>query len=153
MLITDQQKQHRRKARIIALQALFELDSTEHRLSDVIQERLAEQPDETDTDTRTFIETLVTGVRSSTDKLDTALSKYMTERPISQVSPVDRSVMRMALFEFGIWKETPYQIVINEAVQLAKEYGAESSARLVNAVLGAAVDHMDEVQAVLEAAR
>lgn len=148
MTIPETLKDQRRKARALALQALYELDGTTHRLGDVLSERLQEE--NLDPEAHPFIETLVTGVRSNADRLDDALNRFMPERPVSQLSTVDRSIMRMALYEFGIWKETPHGVVINEAVELAKRYGADSSARLVNAVLSTLVDRITEVQPALE---
>lgn len=129
----------RRQARRMALQALFELDTTTHRLDDVIDERIAYgRPDEHGA---RFLRWLVGGVVQNRETLDMLISTYAPEWPVDQLAIIDRNILRMALFEIGSQEtDTPPKVVINEAVELAKEFGGDSSPRFINGVLGSALD-------------
>jgi N utilization substance protein B len=137
---------NRRIARTIGLQALYELDSTQHPIGGVMEARMAEHPDLDDA-TRQFSHQLVAGVCAYKAKLDAAIQQYAPEWPLDQVAVVDRNLIRMALWEFAISGNTPAKVAINEAVELAKIFGAESSARFVNGVLGALMAHEAVVRA------
>lgn len=137
---------NRRMARTIGLQALYELDSTQHPIGGVMEARLAEHTDIDDV-TRQFAHQLVAGVCTHKTKLDIVIQQYAPEWPLDQVAVVDRNLIRMALWEFAISGGTPVRVAINEAVELAKIFGAESSARFVNGVLGALMAHEAVVRA------
>ena len=126
--------QVRRQARIVALQALYEIDSVKHLAGVVIQQRIEdnEMPEEG----QAFVRALVTGVLRSQARLDELIATYAPEWPIDQMSIIDRNVLRIALFEFLIDGGTPPKVAINEAVELAKAFGSDSSPRFVNGVLG-----------------
>lgn len=140
---------NRRLARVIALQALYELDTTTHSIEAVMTERLAEN--QTDEELRKVIYQLVGGVRDSQAKIDRLIQHSAPEWPLDQVAVIDRNLIRMAIYECAIWGETPIKVAINEAVDLAKDYGSESASRFVNGVLGALVANEDELRAVLGA--
>ena len=129
----------RRQARRLALQALFELDTTEHRLDIVLDERIAVGgPDE---NSAQFLRWLVGGVAGNLATLNTLIATYAPEWPVDQLAIIDRNILRLALFEVGSREtDTPPKVVINEAVELAKEFGGESSPRFINGVLGSALD-------------
>ena len=129
----------RRQARRLALQALFELDTTEHRLDIVLDERIAVgNPDE---NSAQFLRWLVGGVAGNLATLNTLIATYAPEWPVDQLAIIDRHILRLALFEVGSREtDTPPKVVINEAVELAKEFGGESSPRFINGVLGSALD-------------
>jgi transcription antitermination protein NusB len=141
---------NRRPARIIALQALYELDVTQHTVFDVLAARLEESPLEGDL--RTFVFTLVNGVLKHRRKLDVVIQESASEWPLDQVAVVDRNLLRLAIFEWAIAKESPVKVVINEAVEMAKDFGSESTARFVNGVLGTLASKETELLAVLERA-
>lgn len=131
---------HQRKlARRLALQALFELDTTAHRLDVVLDERIAYgTPNELGA---RFLRWLVGGVVTNMATLNTLIATYAPEWPVDQLAIIDRNILRMALFEIGSREtDTPPKVVINEAVELAKEFGGDSSPRFVNGVLGSALD-------------
>jgi len=70
-------------------------------------------------------------------ELDVMISKYAPEWPLDQISPIDRNILRLGLFELLLYSEqTPPKVVINEAVELAKEFGGEKSGKFINGVLG-----------------
>jgi N utilization substance protein B len=127
----------RRQARICALQALYELDTTNHTAADAIAHRLedAALPPEGEA----FLRQLVSGVIGQRDRLDALIQQYAPAWPVSQIAVVDRNVLRLALLELNTLRDTPPKVAINEAVDLAKIFGSDSSSRFVNGVLGAAM--------------
>jgi N utilization substance protein B len=128
----------RRRARALALQALFELDATEHRLEDVLQ-ALLDDSDLTASGEE-FARDLVTAVVQEHEPLDVKIQEYATAWPVNQLSLVDRSLLRLAVYELTIGKTASAKVVINEAVELAKLFGGESSPRFINGVLGSLQD-------------
>ncbi len=126
----------RRRARMVALQALFEVDSVGHQPGIVIQERLAENP--LPDKAASFTRRLVTGTLAGIDKYDRIIARYAPEWPVEQIPIVDRNILRMALYELEN-ENTPVKVVINEAVEVAKTYGGDNSPRFVNGVLGSVV--------------
>jgi N utilization substance protein B len=83
-----------------------------------------------------FVFHLVNGVVQYKHHLDSLIQRYAPEWPIEQMAPIDRNILRMALFEFNIDGKTPVKVAINEAVELAKLFGSDSAPRFVNGVLG-----------------
>jgi N utilization substance protein B len=127
----------RHRARIVALQALFEVDIAHHDPDAVLQQRLADRPlPEAGCD---FARTLVRGILEHQVELDALIRDNAPEWPLDQVAIIDRNILRMALFEFVIEGNTPVKVAINEAVELAKLFGSDSSGRFVNGVLGTIV--------------
>lgn len=130
----------RRRARIVALQALFEIDIAHHAPDMVLQQRLAHKP--LPEAGRDFARDLVQGVMAHQAELDALIQNNAPEWPLDQVAVIDRNILRMALFEFAIEGNTPVKVAINEAVELAKLFGSESSGRFVNGVLGTIVSQI-----------
>ncbi len=126
----------RRQARMVALQALFEVDSVGHQPGMVIQERLLEHP--LPDKAADFMRRLVTGTLAHQEKYDGIIARYAPEWPVEQIPIVDRNILRMALYELEN-ENTPVKVVINEAVEVAKVYGGDNSPRFVNGVLGSVV--------------
>ena len=130
----------RRKARIAALQALYELDCTKHKAEEALahlttEEKLPQQA-------LSFSEELVRGVLQHKSELDALIKKSATTFPAEHMPIIDRNILRLALFEILFHHrtpvdKTPLKVAINEAIELAKEFGSDSSPRLVNGVLGA----------------
>ena len=108
----------RRKARGLALQALYELDCTTHPLEQVIRARLDDAT--LSDDGETFVFALVNGVIAHSAELDTLIQKYAPEWPLDQMAIVDKTVLRIAIWEFAISRTTPMKVAINEAVELLK---------------------------------
>jgi N utilization substance protein B len=130
----------RRKARIAALQALYELDCTKHKAEEALAHLTIEEklPQEA----LSFSEELVRGVLQHKSELDALIKKSASTFPPEQMSIIDRSILRLALSEILFHDrtpvdKTPLKVAINEAIELAKEFGSDSSPRLVNGVLGA----------------
>jgi N utilization substance protein B len=127
----------RHRARIVALQALFEIDCAQHHPVVVLERRLedAELPDIG----AQFTRELVTGVRDRQEELDAYIGRYAPEWPVDQIAIIDRNILRLAIYEILMREDTPVKVAINEAVELAKEFGSDSSGRFVNGVLGSLV--------------
>jgi N utilization substance protein B len=126
--------QVRRQARIAALQALYEIDAVDHPVDVVLQRHI--QEDELPSEAAEFARFVVYGVLDHRERLDKMIIVHAPEWPIDQMAIVDRNILRIALFEFVIDRGTPPKVAINEAVELAKVFGSDSSQRFVNGVLG-----------------
>mgnify|MGYP001343536527 CR=1 FL=1 len=133
----------RTRARIVALQVLFELDLTDHPLGEVLDERSLDQ--NLDENQFEFARLLITGVRENTPILDKLISEHAPEWPLDQVAVVDRNILRMALWEVAFYQKTPLKVGINEAVELAKLFGTDSSPRFINGVLGSLAVNLDNI--------
>jgi len=137
----------RTRARGIALQVLYEYDVAGHPLGDAISSRLEEETLEANIED--FVREIVYGVTPIVDKLDEVITEHAPEWPLDQVAIIDRNILRIALWEFAVAKCTPIKVAINEAIELAKVYGSDSSSRFINGVLGSLVNHSGEIQNVL----
>lgn len=133
----------RRKARALALQALFEIDCSAHLPEEVLAERLAEQP--LPPDLADFARHIIEGVLEYAPAIDRLIHTHAPEWPLDQMAIIDRNVLRMAIWEFAVARQTPIKVAINEAVELAKLYGADSAPRFVNGVLGALAERDAEL--------
>jgi N utilization substance protein B len=135
----------RRQARIVALQTLFEVDSVNHPADLVLSQRLEETP--LPADGEVFAKQLIFGVLEHQAALDSLISEIATDWPLEQMAIVDRNVLRIAIFEITVDGQTPVKVAINEAVELAKLFGSDSSRRFVNGVLGTLVARRGSVPA------
>ena len=125
----------RRKARIAALQALFEADVSKKHEALAALDRLCED-DGLDDAQRAFAHALVEGVIEQRDSIDDVIRQAAPQWPVDQLSAVDRNILRLAIREILMNNGAPIRAAINEAVELAKTFGSDSSARFVNGVLG-----------------
>ncbi|MBI3980140.1 MAG: transcription antitermination factor NusB [Chloroflexi bacterium] len=154
----------RRTARIAALQALFEIDLTGHQLEEVLQRRLAEVrpspegPGRATTDApapnevieigdlppegRELATALVRGVVVHLDAIDDMIRRAAPAWPLEQMARIDKNILRLAICEILYYRRTPLKVVINEAVELAKIFGGDNSAKFVNGVLGWVSTHV-----------
>ena len=124
----------RTRARAVAMQALYELDATAHTLPAVIQRRL--EADQTPEASAEYASFLIQGVMAERTGIDALLQEAAPAWPLDQMSRVDKSILRLAIFEMLREKDLSPKIVINEAVELAKRFGHDSSPKFVNGVLG-----------------
>ena len=138
----------RTKARAIALQALYEYDLTGHPVAIILVNLF--QEDEQEAKSVKFTEEIVFGVYPFILKLDEIIAHYAPEWPLDQVASIDRNIIRIALWEFAVKKCTPIKVAINEAVELGKIYGSDSTPRFVNGVLGSLVSKYDEYKGIIE---
>jgi N utilization substance protein B len=125
---------YRHQARCLALQALYEIDCTDHNFSMVLSERL--ESDNLREETRTLTTRLVKEVLAHRAQLDALIRRYAPEWPLDQIAILDRNILRIAIYELIIDDSVPVKVAINEAVELAKTFGTESTPRFVNGVLG-----------------
>ena len=125
----------RRKARIIALKALYEMDTVAHQPEDILA-RLLEEAAATP-NVEAFARELVTSVLAHQEEIDEVIRQKAPAWPLEQVAVVDRNILRLAIFEILLDNSVPVRAAINEAVELAKAFGGESSPKFVNGVLGA----------------
>ena len=137
----------RTRARSLALQALYEIDIAGHLPGIVLEERLHEEGLEKEL--AEFAREIVVGVAPRFGTLDHFIAEHAPEWPMDQVAAIDRNILRIALWEFAIYGKTPIKVVINEAVELAKEYGSDSTPRFVNGVLGSLAERQNEIQNAL----
>ena len=133
----------RTRARSVALQALYEIDITEHLAGEVIEERISDtQLEEALGD---FARQIVLGILPIIAQIDELIVKYAPEWPLDQVAIIDRNILRIAIWEIAVEQQTPLKVAINEAVELAKLYGSDSTPRFVNGVLGSLALHHNEI--------
>jgi len=135
----------RRRARIVALQALFEVDTVHHSPDAVLRWRLEEAP--LPAPGESFARKLVYGVLEYKPVLDAVIHRIAPEWPIEQMAPVDRNILRLAAYEIMVAESAPPKVAINEAVELAKSFGSDSSGRFVNGVLGTLLSERSELLA------
>jgi len=138
---------NRHLARSVVLQTLFEWD-TAHNMQGDASDALLRNVEEfggDDTD-KPFMENLLTGVIAKRPELDLVITKAAPDWPIDKIAPVDRNILRIGLFEllFADRTQVPAKVAINEAIELAKVFGGDSSGRFVNGVLGAVYKEMGE---------
>jgi len=134
----------RTKARGVALQVLYEYDLTDHPIGVILEHRLQDNPLEPKL--HTFIREIVLGVLPIIENLDKVIGNYAPDWPLDQVASIDRNIIRIALWEFAVAKSTPVKVAINEAVELAKIFGSDSTPRFINGVLGSLVANLNDFQ-------
>jgi transcription antitermination protein NusB len=143
----------RTRARALALQVLYEVDMVEHLPGAVFTQRLedaqTEEEKPLDESLVEFARQIISGVSAMTGQLDHAIERYAPEWPFDQIAAIDRNILRMAAWEFAVSRQTPLKVAINEAVELAKQYGSDSAPRFINGVLGSLADHENELRQAL----
>jgi len=137
----------RTKARSVALQALYEIDLTEHSIGTVLDNRFKDI--ELSLSLQDFVTQIVSGIAPIRKILDEHIAEHAPEWPIEQISIIDRNLLRIALWEFAVQKETPLKVAINEAIELAKRFGSDSTPRFVNGVLGSLAENENKIRVEL----
>jgi len=135
-------------ARSIALQSLYEIDVAGHPPGRVWQERVEDAG--LDDNLAEFSHTIIFGILPIEELLDEFIAEHAPEWPLEQVAIIDRNILRIALWEFAVYQKTPIKVAINEAVELAKVYGSDSTPRFVNGVLGSLASRENEIQQTLK---
>ncbi len=127
----------RRKARTVALQALYELDCSSHKPEEVLARLLQEKalPNEA----ADFAQSLVSGVLQNEKDIDDVVRRFAPAFPLEQIAVIDRNILRLAIFEVLFDNRVPVKAAINEAVELAKSFGSDTSQKFINGVLGSVV--------------
>jgi len=124
----------RHKAREVALQVLYEIDSVSHNSEESLNNVLSHA--EISEEVARFSRELVLGVIKNREQLDRNIRDFAPAWPLEQISLIDRNILRLAIFEILHDNKIPVKVAINEAVELAKTYGSDNSSRFVNGVLG-----------------
>jgi N utilization substance protein B len=124
----------RRQARMIALQTLYEYDIVSHPPKEILQRHAEERnlhPKVVE-----YAEELVLGVRDHLADIDAHIQSAAREWPLQQMARIDKNILRLAIYEILFNNTVPAKAAINEAVELAKSFGSETSSRFINGVLG-----------------
>jgi len=124
----------RRRARILALQVLYEVDSVGHEAELALGRLLTSGP--LSEESSAFTRELVSGVIGNKEEIDKSIRRFAPAWPVAQITAVDRNILRLAIFEILFDKRVPVKVAINEAVELAKRFGGDNSPKFVNGVLG-----------------
>jgi len=119
----------RHDARQKALQVLFQLDNTELETQEAISHVLEDAPRDA------FFEQLVEGTISHKENIDSLLTEKLEKWSLARLPKIERTVLRLAVYELIYMKDTPEKVVLNEAVELCKVFGDEKSSKFVNGVL------------------
>lgn len=129
---------NRHLARTIAMQTLFSWDfngKQEKDLNDLIEQNFKQfAPKFND---HGFVKSIINGVIKHEAEIDGYITKYATEWPLDQITIVDRNILRIGVYELVFDQDIPSKVAINEAIEIAKTFGGESSGKFVNGVLGA----------------
>ena len=138
---------NRHLGRIIVLQSLYELafrqeaGESDVEIKDIVERNASRY--KAHLDDREFVERLTDGVLDKSEELDKLLQPLAPEWPLDQIARIDHIVLRIGAYELVHHKDVPPKVVINEAVELAKGFGGESSSRFVNGVLGTFLRQQD----------
>lgn len=129
----------RHLSRSVAMQSLYEWDfkgKKKENLKEVVNRNIDEFA--AGVEDTSFIQDLVDGVVEHLEELDKIIEKAAPQWPLEQIAVVDRNILRLGLYEllFGKREEVPPKVAINEAIELAKSFGGESSGKFINGVLG-----------------
>jgi transcription antitermination protein NusB len=121
----------RRTARERAMQALYQMDITGELEPKVAVENTLDEGEETNE----FLESLVVGFVENKEAIDEAIRQNLKKWKLERISIVDRSILRVAVYEMKYMEEIPHNVTINEAIEIAKTFGDEESRRFINGVL------------------
>jgi N utilization substance protein B len=125
----------RHKARIIALQTLYEVDAVA-RKPETVTERLLGDAGLSE-ENNEFVRQLVNGTMKNKEEIDRKIRKHAPAWPVDQIAIIDRNILRLAIFEILFDNKVPVKVAVSEAVELAKAFGSDKSSKFVNGVLGA----------------
>lgn len=125
---------NRHLSRTIAMQTLYEWDlRQQHSVDPIVERNVHEFKDDADAE---FIKAVVNGTILEVENIDEKIAVAAPEWPVDQISPIDKAILRLALYELLIDTEVPPKVAINEAVELAKLFGGDNSSKFINGVLG-----------------
>lgn len=131
----------RTEARQRALQALFQLDSTELTIEEAMQHALSVD-DETEVKTNAFFEQLVRGTTENLEAIDASLNEKLENWTLARLPKIERTILRLSVYELQFSNDAPNKVVLNEAIELCKLFGDEKSSKFVNGVLSKYIDSM-----------
>ena len=123
------------------MQVLYELDGARRDAAMALGNRLA--GDTMPEASEAYARELVHGVLDSRADIDGTIAAHAPAWPVEQLAPVDRNILRVAVYEMTVAGRTPPGVAINEAVEMGKTYGSDNSPRFINGVLGSVIQHAD----------
>ncbi len=141
---------NRHLGRIVALQTLYELDfrvevqDKNLDLNEVLQRNIDRYSEVVDD--KEFISEIVNGVYGKEEELDSIIQPVAPDWPLSQIARIDRTILRIGVYELYFNPKVPKKVVINEAVELAKSFGADNSSKFINGVLGTVLKNIEEAE-------
>lgn len=124
----------RRKSREYALQILYSTDAGKTGIDEAISLFWRANIESSD-DVRSFAELLAKGAAGSLGEIDSLIESFSANWKLSRMTPIDRNILRMAIFELKNCNDIPVRVTLNEAIELAKQYGTEESGAFVNGIL------------------
>ncbi|MBX4187993.1 MAG: transcription antitermination factor NusB [Candidatus Doudnabacteria bacterium] len=141
---------NRHLSRTIAMQSLYEWDFNERQkqLADIVDYNI--QQFAPGLDDPAFILELIKGVTDNMAKIDVIITETAPEWPLDQITIVDRNILRLGIFELMFAKQVPPKVAINEAVELGKAFGGESSGKFINGVLGTLYKNLPDSEKKME---
>ena len=136
---------NRHLARTLALQTLFAWDfngSKDEKLEAIIEDNFSNFAP--NFDDGGFVRELVYGVKNNLSEIDSKIKHYATEWPLDQITGIDRNALRLGIYELIYCENIPSRVAINEAIEIAKSFGGDSSGKFINGVLGAIYNDLPE---------
>jgi transcription antitermination protein NusB len=130
----------RTEARQRALQALFQLDSTELTIEEAMEHALAVEDDTEAKATNAFFEQLVRGTTENLEAIDASLNDKLENWTLSRLPKIERTILRLSVYELTFKEDVPSKVVLNEAIELCKLFGDDKSSKFVNGVLSKYID-------------
>ncbi|MFA6423316.1 MAG: transcription antitermination factor NusB [Patescibacteria group bacterium] len=126
---------NRHLSRIIVMQTIYEWDfrADSEDIEEIKQRNISSYNEEVDLE---FIKKTTDGIIKEVEAVDNEISKSAPEWPIEQIAPIDKAILRLAVYELKFLSDVPPKVVINEAVELSKSFGGENSSKFINGVLG-----------------
>lgn len=131
----------RADARVLALQALYESDLANHGVEDSVL--WLQEDNQLGREALSFAWELISGVQQHSDAIDTMIQRFAPAWPLQNLPPVERNILRLALYEVNFEGDVPRKAAINEAVELAKSFGSEQSGKFINGVLGTVMNLLE----------
>jgi len=129
---------NRHLSRMVAMQAIYEWNFRQDAdLDELVERSISEFSNDVDS---TYIRDLISGVTKNSKIIDKEIETCAPEWPIEQISHVDKSILEIAIFELTHSDDIPPKVAINEAVELAKQFGSSNSSKFINGVLGSVYD-------------
>ncbi|TWT26126.1 transcription antitermination factor NusB [Planomicrobium sp. CPCC 101110] len=126
----------RHEAREKALQTLFQLEGTELTIDEAVEHVMAGERDN-------FYDLLVQGTHSNKSAIDEKLKGHLENWSLERLPKIERTILRMAVFELSFMEDAPSRVIMNEAIELSKTFGDEKSSRFVNGVLSKFTDEQE----------
>jgi len=134
---------NRHLSRMVTMQAIYEWNFRENAdLNEILERSIAEFADDIDKD---FVKSEIQGVSEKKTELDSEIEKCAPEWPLEQLSAIDKSILEIAIFELLHSNDIPPKVSINEAIELAKQFGSNNSGKFINGVLGTVYDNHKEI--------